>query len=141
MKKILILFFLFVVSSANAVGPSLPGVVPKVQAPAKLSPELKLGYEKAQQICSTCHGLDGQAASAGSSAVIPNITAQNKDYLIKRLKEYKTGEMKHEQMSVVASMLSEQDISAVAEWYSRIKISISQPSIADPTKAIDKPNP
>ena len=49
--------------------------------------------------------------------------------------------MKHEQMSVVASMLSEQDISAVAEWYSRIKISISQPSIADPTKAIDKPNP
>ena len=68
-----------------------------------------------------------QVTGAGNSVIIPNITAQQKNYLIARLKSYKSGEIKHPQMTVVAKMLSEQDINDVSEWYSKIKISIFDP--------------
>ncbi len=100
----------------------------------ELSKQLQDGKLKVQKICATCHGLNGQATGAGNSAIIPNITAQNKNYLLARLKAYKSGEIKHPQMSVVASMLSEQDIENVSEWYSRVKISIT-----DPEKELAKP--
>ena len=60
-----------------------------------------------------------QATGAGNSVIIPNITAQQKNYLVARLKSYKSGEVKHPQMTVVAQMLSEQDINDVSEWYSK----------------------
>ena len=47
--------------------------------------------------------------------------------MVARLKAYKAGEIKHPQMSVVAQMLTEQDINDVAEWYSKIKIQIFDP--------------
>lgn len=93
-----------------------------VQAEIILSPELKAGKLKAMQICSNCHGLDGQAGKGGNSAVSPNIGAQSKDYLATRLKDYQSGRRQHPQMSLIAQMLSEQDINNVSEWYSRIKI-------------------
>ena len=102
----------------------------------ELTAELKAGKKIALTVCSACHGLNGQAGSAGNSVIIPNITAQQKNYLVARLKSYKSGEIKHPQMTIVAQMLSEQDIDNVSEWYSRIKISISDPEveIAKPTQ-------
>ena len=46
-----------------------------------------------------------------------------------RLKSYKSGEIKHPQMTVVAQMLSDKDIDDVSEWYSRIKITIADPEV------------
>jgi cytochrome c553 len=112
MKKILILIiFLF---------------APSVFA-EDLSKEIQNGKLKAKAICSACHGINGQATGAGNSVIIPNITAQQKNYLVARLMSYKSGEIKHPQMTVVAKMLSEQDINDVSEWYSKIKISIFDP--------------
>ena len=96
---------------------------------ANLSAELQEGKKKAKAICSACHGIDGQAAAGGNSVIIPNITAQHKDYLVARLKAYKAGKIQHDQMTIVAGMLSEQDIENVAEWYSRIKIKIFDPNL------------
>ena len=96
---------------------------------ANLSAELQNGKKKAKAICSACHGIDGQAAAGGNSVIIPNITAQHKDYLIARLKAYKAGKIQHDQMTIIAGMLSEQDIENVAEWYSRIKITIFDPNL------------
>ena len=53
----------------------------------------------------------------------------NKDYLIARLKAYKAGKIQHDQMTIIAGMLSEQDIENVAEWYSRVKIKIFDPNL------------
>ena len=92
------------------------------------SGDLTLGKEKAAAVCSVCHGMNGQAASGGNSALIPNITAQNKEYLIAKMKDYKSGKINHPQMSLIAQMLSDEDIENVAEWYSNIKISIELPS-------------
>ena len=92
------------------------------------SGDLTLGKEKAAAVCSGCHGMDGQSASGGNSALTPNITAQAKEYLIAKLKDYKSGKINHPQMSLIAQMLSEEDIENVSEWYSNIKISIELPT-------------
>ena len=89
--------------------------------------DLLLGKEKAATVCSACHGMDGQAASGGNSPLTPNITAQEKEYLLAKLKDYKSGKINHPQMSLIAQMLSDEDIENVSEWYSKIKISIELP--------------
>ena len=118
MKKIICITILLKLALFNAV-----------LAEPELTAELKNGKEKALTICSACHGINGQAASAGNSVLIPNITAQQKNYLVARLKSYKSGEIKHPQMTVVAQMLSDKDIDDVSEWYSRIKITIADPEV------------
>ena len=96
---------------------------------SNLSAELQNGKLKAQTICSACHGMNGVAASGGNSVIVPNITAQHKDYLVAKLTDYKSGKLQHAQMSVIAGMLTEQDIDNVSEWYSRIKIKIFDPNL------------
>ena len=105
-------------------------------AEIELTAQLKVGKEKVQTICSACHGLDGVAASGGNSVIIPNLTAQNKDYLIAKLKDYKSGKVNHPQMTLIAQMLTDDEIEYVSEWYSRIKIKIFDPNLilAKPSK-------
>ena len=92
------------------------------------SGDLILGKEKVAAVCSVCHGMNGQSVSGGNSVLVPNITAQNKEYLIAKMKDYKSGKINHPQMSLIAQMLSDEDIENVSEWYSNIKISIELPS-------------
>ena len=100
-----------------------------------LTESLRKGREKVEVICSACHGLDGVAASGGNSVIIPNLTAQHKDYLIAKLKDYKSGKINHPQMTLIAQMLTDEEIEYVSEWYSRIKI-----RIFDPKLILDKPS-
>ena len=72
--------------------------------PENLTEQLRIGKEKVQVICSACHGLDGVAASGGNSVIIPNLTAQHKDYLIAKLKDYKSGKINQPQMTLIAKM-------------------------------------
>jgi len=128
MKKIIILLILFLFSNLHAAdNKSTAETGATVQS--NLSAELQNGKKKAKAICSACHGLNGQAAAGGNSVIIPNITAQHKDYLIARLKAYKAGKIQHDQMTIIAGVLSEQDIENVAEWYSRIKVKIFDPNL------------
>ena len=92
-----------------------------------LSNDLKLGKEVAQTICAACHGLDGRAASGGNSSLVPNIFAQNKEYLVVKLKDYKSGKINHPQMSLIAQMLTEDQILNVSEWYFKISAEIKLP--------------
>ena len=91
------------------------------------SGDLTLGKELASTICSTCHGLDGRATTGGNSAITPNITAQQKNYLIAKLKDYKSLKIDHPQMSIIAQMLSDENMENVSEWYSSIKVEIKLP--------------
>jgi cytochrome c553 len=82
------------------------------------------GKEIAENICSVCHGVNGQASSGGNSVLVPHLTAQNEYYLIEKLKEYKSKKIEHHQMSLIADMLSIDDIKNVSKWYSSIKVTI-----------------
>ena len=125
MKKICLLtFFSLIFLNIN-----------QLNAEVNLTETLKAGKEKAQTICSACHGMNGKAESGGNSGAVPNLTAQDKDYLIIKLKEYKSATINHPQMTMIAQMLSDEDIENVSEWYSRIKIEIFDPdlTLADPS--------
>ena len=130
MKKLFILFFLLSCSYVYADEKKKKSEIETgATIQSQLSASLQDGKKKAQQICSACHGMNGVAASGGNSVIVPNITAQHKDYLIAKLTEYKSGKLRPEPMSVIASMLTEQDINNVSEWYSRIKIKIFDPNL------------
>ena len=85
---------------------------------------LDKGKAIAENICSVCHGLNGQANTGGNSVLVPHLTAQNEFYLIEKLKDYKSKKLEHHQMSLIADMLSIDDITNVSKWYSSIKIEI-----------------
>ena len=114
-----IILFLFVFLNFNILFAEL-----------ELTPELKAGKEKVATICSACHGMNGKAESGGNSGAVPNLTAQDKNYLIIKLLDYKSGKLQHPQMTLIAKMLTDEDIKNVSEWYSRIKIEIIDPNIA-----------
>jgi len=116
-KKVFNFIFPFIICSSFVVAQASAG-----EAGVVLTPELEAGKDRASKICSNCHGLDGQATNGGNSAISPKLTAQQKTYLIAKLKDYKSGRIEHPQMSLIAQMLSDEDIDNVSEWYSRIKI-------------------
>ena len=90
------------------------------------SEDLNKGKEIAENICSVCHGVNGQANTGGSSALVPHLSAQNELYLIEKLKQYKNKTIEHHQMSLIADMLSTEDIKNVSKWYSSIKITVQE---------------
>jgi len=69
--------------------------------------------QKIANMCRTCHGTDGYARIP----IAPHIGGEPKDYLEAQLLAFKSGSREHEMMSVVASGLSEQQISDVSSWY------------------------
>ena len=134
MKKyfFIFLFFLFLIlktASSNAETKQAEKGSVGASVPENLTESLRKGKEKVQVLCSACHGLDGVAASGGNSVIVPNLTAQHKDYLIAKLKDYKSGKINHPQMTLIAQMLTDEEIENVSEWYSRIKIQIFDPNL------------
>ena len=85
--------------------------------------DLTIGKAKAQSICQTCHGMNGQA----TTAMVPNLSGQQKQYLIIQLEAYRSGKRQHAQMNIIAQMLTDDDIDNVAEWYSNIKVFVEAP--------------
>ena len=85
---------------------------------------LDKGRTIAENICSVCHGVNGQANTGGNSVLVPHLTAQNEFYLIEKLKDYKSKKLEHYQISLIADMLSFDDIKNVSKWYLSIKIKI-----------------
>ncbi|MCM0044347.1 MAG: cytochrome c [Burkholderiaceae bacterium] len=73
------------------------------------------GKAKAAQ-CAACHGANGIAVLPDA----PHLAGQNEIYLVKALKDYRSGARKHEQMSVMAKGLSDKDIDNLAAWYNRM---------------------
>lgn len=86
--------------------------------------ELAAGKAKVESVCQTCHGMDGQA----TSAMVPNLSGQLKEYIIVQLESFRDGKRQHPQMNIIAKALTDDDIENVAEWYSNIRVSVEQPS-------------
>jgi cytochrome c553 len=83
------------------------------------SGDVRAGRQKALQ-CQTCHGLDG----LGKLPEAPHLAAQPAVYLVKALKDYRSGARKNEMMSVVAPALSDQDIADLAAYFAAIEITV-----------------
>lgn len=88
-----------------------------------IAQNLMAGKARVEAICRTCHGLDGIGTLAG----VPNLSGQKMDYMVNQLKAFKTGRREHAQMSIIAQMLSDEDIENVASWYANVKIRVEAP--------------
>ena len=80
------------------------------------------GREKALR-CQACHGLDG----IGKMPDVPHIAGESEFYLTKQLKGFRSGERTHEQMSIIAQSLSDEDIADLSTYYSSIEFTVKPP--------------
>lgn len=81
--------------------------------------DVRAGRAKAL-MCQTCHGIDGLSKVPDA----PNIAGQTEAYLVGQLQAFKSGARQAEAMSLVASMLADQDIQDLAAYFSAIEIKI-----------------
>jgi cytochrome c553 len=64
--------------------------------------------------CSTCHGADGQS----TSPIFPSLAAQNPEYLVKQLKDFKSKKRVSDVMAPQVADVSAEDMVALAAFYS-----------------------
>jgi cytochrome c553 len=74
--------------------------------------------ERVQEIigdaCVFCHGEKGEA----SNPIYPRLAAQNREYIEKQLKLFRSGKRKSEIMNEQAADLTDEDIAALATYFS-----------------------
>jgi cytochrome c553 len=79
---------------------------------------------QAVQLCTTCHGKDG----VGITEQYPTLAGQHPDYLARAIEEYKKGGRKNPVMTGMAAQIKEEDIAMIADYFSRLKPSLSTES-------------
>lgn len=95
MKKIILTLGLLGIATANAAN-------------------LDLAKSIVKEKCHLCHGEEGEA----SSAIYPRLAGQNLNYLVKQLKNFRDGKRKSDTMSEMAKGLKDDQIDALAEYFS-----------------------
>ena len=108
-------------------GVLLAGAVPSA-AETPLAGDRAAGRQIAGQ-CRTCHGLDGFARIP----IAPHIGGENAAYIVHQLTAFRDGTREHEMMTIVARMLSDQQIADLAAWYSGHQVTVDLK--ADPSGA------
>ncbi|MFM1891666.1 MAG: hypothetical protein RLZ44_743 [Pseudomonadota bacterium] len=77
--------------------------------------------------CAACHGADGNSANPEW----PKLAGQHQDYLLKQLKEFKSGERQNALMAGQVAALNEQDMADLAAYFASLEGSIGE---ADPAQ-------
>lgn len=72
------------------------------------------GKEKSRP-CAACHGADGNSQAPD----FPRLAGQHYDYLVKALKDYKTGVRKNPIMAPQVANLTARDMEDLAAYYAR----------------------
>lgn len=71
----------------------------------------------AANVCAGCHGADGNSVVT----TFPKLAGQQKKYLLKELKDYKSGKRVSEIMAPFMTTLSEDDLDELAAYYAKQK--------------------
>jgi cytochrome c553 len=78
--------------------------------------------EDAPEACVSCHGADGISVLPDA----PNLAGEVNIYIDTQLKAFRLGKRKHEIMSEIAAGMTDEEIRAVADWYSKVELEIEQ---------------
>lgn len=70
--------------------------------------------EKLAATCAACHGADGNSTIPAN----PKLAGQYESYLVRALKDYRSGDRQSAIMAGFAAALSDQDIRDLAAWFS-----------------------
>jgi cytochrome c553 len=88
-----------------------------VCSPAFAAGDAASGKQKSQS-CAACHGADGNTPTGPD---FPRLAGQHYDYLLKTLRDYKSGLRKNAIMGGQVSGLSTQDMADLAAYFSSQK--------------------
>lgn len=80
-------------------------------------PDPAKGRTIATGVCVACHGVDGNSPITAN----PVLAGQHREYIIKQLRNYKSGDRQNPIMNGMAASLSEQDMQDVAAYYASQK--------------------
>ena len=98
--------------AAALAAPAIPAFA-QGSAPAQpAKPDLAKGEASYAAVCAACHAADGNS----TIAVNPMLAQQHPEYLVKQLKEFKSGKRSDPVMQGMAAMLSDDDMRNVAAW-------------------------
>lgn len=78
----------------------------------------------ATRACAACHGPDGNSATGD----FPRLAGQHYDYLLKALKDYKSGARKNAIMAPLVANLTQRDLEDLAAYYSHQQGLVSRKS-------------
>jgi len=87
-----------------------------------------VGQQKAQ-LCAACHGTTG--ISSFETAQAPIIGGQYADYIVRALKDYKSGKRENPVMKGLVASLSEQDMEDLAAYFAG-QDGLAAPQITNP---------
>ena len=89
---------------------------------AALAADAAAGRAKAQA-CAVCHGPLGLSVQPDA----PNLAGQPAIFLANQLRAYRSGERRHEVMSIMAKPLSDDDIDNLAAWFASVRVEAHAP--------------
>ncbi len=75
------------------------------------------GAQKAEEVCATCHGMDGN----GIDPSYPRLAGQYADYMAKTLEDYRSGARQNAVMAGFATTLTDDDIENLAAYYASLE--------------------
>ena len=68
--------------------------------------------------CARCHGVDGNS----SGGQYPSLAKQKMEYLVKQMHDFKSGARVNAQMTPLIAVLTDEEINAIAKFYSEENI-------------------
>jgi cytochrome c553 len=104
---------LLIAAHANATSVSVPN---PASTPSVSAGSVSVGKAKVEQVCASCHGLNG----ISTADLYPNLAGQKPAYLVKQLKAFQAGERKNAIMNLMAKPLTEAEILSVAAYFSSL---------------------
>lgn len=81
-----------------------------------LAADIEAGKAKSM-MCSACHGVAGLSAIP----MYPNLAGQKEAYLVKQLKDFKSGKRNDPTMKGMVMALTEDDMANLAAYYASLK--------------------
>jgi len=78
--------------------------------------DAKKGKAKAM-MCASCHGAKG----ISSAPMWPNLAGQKAAYLVKQMKDFKSGKRKDASMAGMVAGLTQADMENIAAYYASLK--------------------
>jgi cytochrome c553 len=79
--------------------------------------DIEAGKKKAAEVCSACHGPDGNSPVPD----FPKLAGQHADYMVSTLKKYKSGKRANPIMMGMAATLTDEDIINVSAYFAAQK--------------------
>jgi cytochrome c553 len=101
MKTTLLLLFLMVATFGAAAG--------------EITPQR---FDELKMDCDTCHGVRGASVVPDQ---VPSIAGKSERFLVTQLQAFRAGKRHHDTMALMGDTMSDEEIRAIARYYSRVK--------------------